>query len=417
MRKKQGLLIIMDGLGDRPNPQLDQKTPLESAFTPNLDTLVKQGMCGNVYPIAPGLPVGTDVGHLHIFGYDSQQVYRGRGPLEAASGGITLLDGDVAFRGNFATVDEKMIVIDRRAGRIHEGTKLLSEALNQMVLADGTQVITKELTEHRIAVVLRGPGLSDAVSGSDPGTAAEGEAVRIPEALDQSPEALKTANNLQEFTVKAYEILKDLPFNKEREAKGLLPANIILTRGAGQKTRMPSLKKLYNLKAACIAGDKTVGGIAEMAGMDYYYRTSFTGSFDTDLLGKADVALDLLNNKGYDWVVLHIKGTDLAGHDNLPEKKREIVERTDRMVGYLLEHLDLSKCYFSFTADHSTPCEALDHTGDGVPTFIAGADVRKDKVKKTGEHYFMKGALNNLTANHIFMLQMDLMGFTKKVGS
>ena len=103
MRKKQGLLIIMDGLGDRPDPVLGGMTPLESASTPNMERLLQMGMCGNVYPIAPGIPVGTDVGHLQIFGYDSSRVYRGRGPLEASSGGLELMDGDVAFRGNFAT--------------------------------------------------------------------------------------------------------------------------------------------------------------------------------------------------------------------------------------------------------------------------------------------------------------------------
>lgn len=417
MRKKQGLLIIMDGLGDRPNPVLKGKTPLEAAATPNMERLVSMGMCGNVYPMAPGIPVGTDVGHLQILGYDSKKVYRGRGPLEAGSGGLKLLDGDVAFRGNFATVTEDMIVTDRRAGRIREGTDILAEALDGMELSGGIRVLAKELTEHRIAIVLRGEGLSDAITCTDPGTAEEGKKMEIPAALDDSAEAARTAEALQEFTCKAYEILKGLPLNREREAKGLKPANVVLTRGAGQKTEMVPMYKSYGIKAACIAGDKTVGGIAELAGMDYVTRDSFTGSFDTDLSGKAELAVELLQEKGYDWVVVHIKGTDLAGHDNLPEKKKEIVEKTDEMLGYLMKRLDLGKCYLSFTADHATPCEAYDHTGDGVPTFIAGVDVRKDGVRQVGESYFMEGALNSLTANDIFRLQMDLMGFMKKVGS
>lgn len=418
MRKKQGILVIMDGLGDWPNPMLGGKTPLEAAATPHMEKLVSMGMCGNIYPISPGIPVGTDVGHLHIFGYDSARVYRGRGPLEAISGGLKLMDGDVAFRGNFATVTEDLAVADRRAGRIHEGTDILAAALDGMELQGGQiRVLAKELTEHRVAVVLRGKGLSDAITCTDPGTTEEGKKMAVPEALDGSQEAVRTAKALQEFTMRAYEILKDLPINREREANGLKPANAVLTRGAGQKTEIVSLGKQYGIKAACIAGDKTVGGIAELAGMDYYKRDSFTGSFDTDVMGKAELALELLQQRGYDWVVIHIKGTDLAGHDNLPEKKKEIVEKTDAMLGYLLEHLDLGNCYLSFTADHSTPCEAYDHTGDGVPTFIAGDDVRKDRVTQVGERYFMEGALNNLTANDIFRLQMGMMGFMKKVGS
>lgn len=417
MRKKQGLLVIMDGLGDRPNPSLGGMTPLESASTPNMERLLKMGMCGNVYPIAPGIPVGTDVGHLQIFGYDSSRVYRGRGPLEASSGGLELMDGDVAFRGNFATVTEDKVVVDRRAGRISQGTELLAEAVNGMVLSDGTRVLAKELTEHRIAVVLRGEGLSDAISCTDPGTTEEGKGVSRPKALDGTAKAQRTADALWEFTEKAYGILRELPLNRERVEKGLKPANIILTRGAGQKTEMVSLKEKYNIRAACVAGDKTVGGIARLAGMDYYIRDSFTGSFDTDLMGKAGLAAGLLKEKGYDWVVLHIKGTDLAGHDNRPDKKKDIVERTDQMLGYLLDELDLEQCYISFTADHSTPCQVGDHSGDGVPTFIAGSDVRRDKVELAGERYFMEGALEGLTANDIFRLQMNYMGFMEKVGS
>lgn len=417
MRKRQGLLIILDGLGDRPNPELNGLTPLESANTPNLDFLVSHGMCGNVCPISPGIRVGTDVGHLHIFGYDSDEVYSGRGPIEAFSGGMELLPGDIAFRGNFATVAEDYTVIDRRAGRIREGTKELASAINGLTLSDGTQVFAKELTEHRVAIVLRSNGLNDKIVCTDPGTAEEGRKLVIPNPLDDSIEAEKTARNLWEFTQRSYEILKDHPVNIRRQAEGLNMANVVITRGAGQKKFIPSIKELYNLKAAFVAGDLTVGGIAKLADIDYFSHESFTGSFDTNLIGKADMAIELLNEKKYDWVGIHVKATDLAGHDNLPHAKKEMIEKVDDVIGYILKKIDLNKCYITFTADHSTPCEVRDHTGDGVPTIIAGGDVRRDSVKSAGESQFMLGSLNNLTANDIFMLQIDLLGFTKKVGS
>lgn len=417
MRKRQGILIIMDGLGDRPNPELKGMTPLESAETPNLDYLASNGMCGNVYPIAPGIRVGTDVGHLHIFGYHSNKVYSGRGPLEAYSAGIKLMPGDVAFRGNFATIDDDYTVIDRRAGRIRKGTKELSEAINGLILSDGTKVFVKELTEHRVAIVFRGNELSDKISCTDPGTAEEGAKLIIPSPLDNTISAEKTAKNLWEFTNRAYEILKDHPINKQRQAEGLNIANVVIARGAGQENYIPSIKELYNIKAACVAGDITVGGIAKLVGMDYFSNNSFTGSFDTNLIGKVDLAIKLLNESKYDWVVMHVKATDLAGHDNLPIAKKDMIEKVDRAIGLILQNIDLNKCYITVTADHSTPCEARDHTGDGVPTIIAGGYVRKDSVKSAGESQFMSGSLNNLTANDIFMLQMDLLGFTEKVGS
>lgn len=417
MRKRQGVLIILDGLGDRPNQQLNGMTPLESAETPNLDYIASKGMCGNVYPIAPGIRVGTDVGHLHIFGYDSNKVYSGRGPLEAYSAGIKLMPGDVAFRGNFATIDEDYTVIDRRAGRIRRGTKELAEAINGLVLSDGTKVLVKELTEHRVAIVLRGNELSDKISCTDPGTAEEGAKLVIPSALDNTTNSEKTAKNLWEFTNRAYEILKEHPINKERCEKGLKIANVVITRGAGQENYIPSIKELYNIKAACVAGDITVGGIAKLVGMDYFSDDSFTGSFDTNLRGKVDLTLKLLTESKYDWVVMHVKATDLAGHDNLPMEKKDMIERVDEAVGIILRKMGLDKCYITVTADHSTPCEARDHTGDGVPTIIAGGDARVDSVESAGESQFTSGSLNNLTANDIFMLQMDLLGFTEKVGS
>ncbi|MCM0650259.1 2,3-bisphosphoglycerate-independent phosphoglycerate mutase [Clostridium swellfunianum] len=417
MRKKQGLLIILDGLGDRPNQELNGMTPLESAKTPNLDYLASRGMCGNVYPISPGIRVGTDVGHLHIFGYDSNEVYSGRGPLEAASAGMELMPGDVAFRGNFATIEEDYTVVDRRAGRIREGTNELAAAISGLILSDGTQVFAKELTEHRVAIILRNKDLSDKISCTDPGTAEEGKKLDIPRPLENTSSAEKTAKNLWEFTMRSYKILKEHPVNKQRHAQGLQMANAIITRGAGQQKHIPSIKHIYNIKAACVAGDLTVGGIAKLVGMDYFTHESFTGSFDTNLLGKAEMAVELLNEKNYDWVVMHVKATDLAGHDNLPAVKKEMIEKVDGVIGHILSKIDLNECYISFTADHSTPCEARDHTGDGVPTIIAGGDVRKDSVTSAGEAQFMAGSLNNLTANDIFMMQMDLLGFTEKVGS
>ena len=417
MRKKQGILIISDGLGDRPIKALGGLTPLEYANTPNLDRLAKEGSTGNVYPITPGIPVGTDVGHMEIFGCDSNKYYPGRGPLEALSGGMELMEGDVAFRGNFGTIDQDDTVIDRRAGRIHEGTGELAKALSGMRLKDGTIVLVKELTQHRVAVVLRGNGLSSAIVPTDVGTANEGAKLVVPYPEDPAcKEAAQTAKNLLEFTRNAIDILKNHPVNQERVRRGLLPANVIITRGPGQLNAIPSTAEQTGIRGLCIAGDVTVGGIARLVGFDYYLQDSFTGGFTTDIMGKARKAVESIR-EGYDWVIVHVKGTDLAGHDNQPTEKVRIIEEIDGMAGYIMEHIDRDTCYMAFTADHSTPCEAKDHTGDGVPTIIWGGDVRRDQVEKAGETYFMEGSLQNLRARDIFALQMDLMGFSKKRGA
>lgn len=416
MRKKQGLLIVCDGLGDRPIARLNGDTPLEHASTPNLDRLVSQGMVGNVYPYKPGVRVGTDVGHLLILGYDTETYYYGRGPIEAASGGIDLQAGDVAFRGNFATVDEEGRIVDRRAGRITEGTADLARALYGIELDGGVKVLTKELTSHRLAVVFRGSGLSAAVRDTDPGATMEGHPWQDPSPLDPSPEVCRTAELVRKFSLKAFEILSAHPLNEERKKKGLLPANFILLRGAGIMGPLPKIGNRFSLRAGCIAGDKTILGITRMAGFDTFTDPRFTGEADTWVQGKIEKAVELLG-QGYDWVLLHLKAPDLAGHDNKPEAKMEIIEKLDRSIGFLLKEIDLSQCYIGFTADHSTPCEVGDHSGDPVPTCIAGADVRKDGIDRTGERFFRSGSLQNLTARDIFMIQMDLMGRTEKYGA
>ena len=219
-----------------------------------------------------------------------------------------------------------------------------------------------------------------------------------------------------ELTKSIYVLLSAHPINKRRTKEGKLPANMIILRGVGGKNSMDPISKICHIKCACIAGDLTVHGIAKMAGMDLYAEEEFTGGLDTNYIGKANLAIKLLQ-KGYDWIIVHVKAPDLAGHDNLPWKKVEIASKIDQMIGHLMKSVDLQKCYLSYTSDHSTPCQLGDHSGDPVPTIIAGSDVIKDSVVKTGESFFINGSLNNLKANDIFRIQMDLMGASKKYGA
>ncbi len=416
MTKKQGILVIADGLGDRPIKSLGDKTPLEYSNTPNMNFMLQKSMVGNVHPVAPGFTVGTDVGHLEIFGCDSKTVYPGRGPIEAISAGFDIQKGDVAFRGNFATIDDNEIVIDRRAGRINENTTELASAINNMTLDDGTKVFVVNLTEHRVAVILRNTNLSKELEGTDPGTACEGSRLVEPYSLDNSEAAKKTAKNLWEFTKKSCEILKNHPYNQARVSQGKHPANVILTRGAGMNKSIPNIAEKFKINAACIAGDITIGGIAKLVGFKYFIKDSFTGGYDTAIEEKGKLALKLIN-EGYDFVIVHVKATDLSGHDNLPLKKVEIIEKIDSMLGYLVENTDEEKCYITMTSDHSTPCELREHSGEPVPTFIYGSDVRRDNILQSGESFYVRGQLNNLTSRDIFQIQMNLMGFVKKTGA
>lgn len=184
MMNKKAIILIGDGMGDRPVKELGGFTPIEIARKPHMSKLAKEGECGIMDPIAPGIRAGSDTSHLAILGYDPYQYYTGRGAFEAAGIGLDVEKGDICFRCNFATVDEDTFVVtDRRAGRIREGTHLLAQALDGMTIED-VKLFFKESVEHRAGLVLRGEGLGHKVTDADPHQ--EGIKVHTVEASDPS---------------------------------------------------------------------------------------------------------------------------------------------------------------------------------------------------------------------------------------
>lgn len=416
MERRQGLLLIADGLGDRPIPELGGQTPLERAVTPNMDFFAGRGLCGNVHPYKPGVPVGTDVGHLVIFGYDPDEVYPGRGPLEAFSAGIMMGPDDIAFRGNFATLDERSHVLDRRAGRIASGTEELAAVLDGMRLDGGAVVLAKPLTEHRVAIVLRQAGLSTAVTPTDPNVA--GPQVSLPACMpaDDSAEAARTARLVNEFTELCRRRLDSHPVNRERRAAGKPSANVVLLRGVGRTNGVEPIGRQFKLTCACVAGDLTVLGIARLVGLETFHDRRFTGGIRSDLRAKARKAIDCVR-QGFDWTVVHVKGPDLCGHDNNPSEKIRVIEDIDGMFALFRQELDLDHTIVALTGDHSTPCEKGDHSGDPVPTFVSGATVRRDGIAITGESSFRTGSLSGLTARDVFRIQLDQLNVMPKRGA
>jgi 2,3-bisphosphoglycerate-independent phosphoglycerate mutase len=414
---KKALVIIQDGVGDRPSKSLEGKTPLEVAKTPNFDKLAERGICGLMDPLAPGIRVGTDVGMLALFGYNPLRVYCGRGPIEAAGVDIKMEPNDVAFRANFATVTDDGKIISRRAARIREGTSQLAEALDGMTLSDGTRVLFRAATEHRAVLLLRGERLSHLVTPSDPGPDMAGDRILdIKPTLAQSAAAKRTAKLASEFSLKAREILQNHPVNKERVHKGLLPANYILLRGAGVRRPMRSFAERFNIKGACITGESTVKGVAKMTGFTVISDPAFTANLDTDINKKAQAAVEAL--KEYDIVIIHLKGPDIASHDNNPAAKIKFIESVDAACGHIMqEGSSQEDIIFALTGDHSTPCEVGEHTADPVPVVISGSGVLRDTVKSYGEHSCSSGGLGRLTGNQFLLSVLDLIDLTYRFGS
>lgn len=406
------LLLIADGLGDRATPELGGKTPLEAAATPAMDRLAAAGETGLLDPIAPGVRGGSDTGHLAILGYDPYECYPGRGPFEALGIGMEVQPGDLAFRCNFSTVDEKLVVTDRRAGRIDEGTAELAAALDGLQIEDVTCRF-KESIAHRAALVLRGPGLGAAVSDVDPH--ATGEPVweaRSTKPGDAASE--KTARILNTFVRRSYEILREQPVNRRREEAGLPPANIALPRGIGVSPDLAPFDRKYGVSSACIVEVGLVKGLGRYLGMDVIDVEGSTAGLDTDTAAIGRAVIEAFGR--HNFVLCNVKGPDVAGHDGNARGKVEIIEKIDRMVDQIWNALD-GRLVLLVSGDHSTPVSYGDHTGEPCPLLIAGPPVRRDLTVSFGETAASAGGIGRVRGMDLMKILTSYMGVQEKFGA
>lgn len=403
--KHKAILLICDGLGDRPS--VDGKTPLQAAYTPNLDALSEAGINGLMDVISPGIVPGSDTAHLSLFGYDPYTYYPGRGVFEALGADMELHKGDIAFRANFATVDEKMRVIDRRAGR--KGSKELAEVLNGLEI-DGVKILLKNTTQHRCAVIMKGEQLSRYVSDVD--THEAGGFVQECKPLKGGEDERNTATIVNKFVKLSYELLNEHPVNAERREKGELPANIILLRGAGSYGEITSLKERFGFNAACVAGASLYKGVAKYLGMNVISVEGATGRADTNLKNKAEAALQAL--KEHDFVFIHVKDADNNAHDGNFEGKKNIIARVDKELVARLKDAD---AYIAVTGDHSTPVSIKRHSSDPVPVVIKGEGVRTDDVNKFDEISVASGGLCRIKGLDLMPILSDFMGYYMMYGT
>lgn len=394
----------MDGLGDRPNVELGNKTALQAADRPNLNRLASNGTTGLMSPVSFGIRAGSDTSHLSILGYDPLKYYTGRGPFEALGLGIELKPGDVAFRANYATVKGGK-VIDRRAGRVH-GTDVLSADLETEI--DGIRFIVKSGVEHRAAVVMRGDNLSDKITETDPHT------VNSPPEYTRAlePEAEFTATVINKFLDRSRKILQDHEFNRKLNSDGKLPANEIMLRGAGKIPAIPPFQEKYSMRAACISGTPLIRGIAGLAGFTNLKVEGMNGRVDTNYKNIISAAVKALDT--YDFILVNIKGTDIAGHDRKPELKKYVIEQVDSVIAPFLERLD--DTLIVVTGDHSTPCSYGDHTGDPVPVMFATNGIINDDVRYFDELSVSSGYYK-ITSNDIMPIIMSYSDRAVKYGA
>ena len=360
------LLLVMDGAGD-----VGKQTPLSLARKPVMERLASRGQVG-LLDIGYKNTVDSDIGYLTLLGSYSRKTYPGRGYLSAlAFPGLKIRDDDICIRGNFATLDDNGMLIDRRAGRDMTGLDELARKLDGMEI-DGVRFIVKhrDVFGHRILIIMRGSGLSEDIVPNDP----KKTGAPLPQVGAKNQGARKTASVLNRFLYRAHSILSKEKANKRRR----FPANAILVRNAGRKKDSPGVQKTLGMKGCCIAGIPIAKGVARFLGMDVAEVPGTTGLPRTNLKGKFGAALKALER--CDLVFLHVNGTDIASHDRDPELKREIIEHVDRELGNLLKTIDLEKVIVIVTCDHRTASspewKGYEHLNLPVPVLISGSGIR-----------------------------------------
>ena len=388
---KKIVLLVLDGVGDIRHPDNGFRTPLEQARCPNLDALAARSALGRILPVDYGITPGSGPAHLGLFGYDPRQIEIGRGVLEVVGMGMELRPGDVAARANFCTVAGDKVV-DRRAGRpSNEATAEKVQLLQQKIpRIDDVTLIMAAGMGHRFGIIFRGPGLSAAVTDTDPHQ--DGEPIH--EARAETDAARKTADIINRFSRMAREALT-----------GSKPMNAVLTRGISEPPRIPSLTERFGLRCGAIATYPMYRGLASLVGMDLLQ----TGPSVED---EFRAYLDSRNN--YDFFFIHVKPTDEAGEDGSSERKTKAIEAVDQKLPMLL---DSKPEVFVVTGDHSTPCPMKLHSWHPVPLLLHSPRCGADGRRRFTEADCNGGSLGIFHSMYLFPLMLANAELLDKYGA
>ena len=399
--------VLLDGCGDRPVPGLNYTTPLDSAFTPNLDRIAARSRLGTVTTVGRGIAPESDIAVFNMLGYAFGKSYPGRGVVEAVGGGVRLRDGDLAMRANLASVKGRRIV-DRRAGRnlTQEEAEGLAEEVNRVRLK-GAEFEFKATVGYRGVLVIRSEEpLSASISNTDPAYARVGGfgaakglsgADEVMKCLPETKEgaALRASELVNEFTAGALKALDGAKVNRERAAQGKLPANCILLRDAGDHLpKLVPFERKYGMKGTALVEMPAEVGIAELLGM-----RKVAVRDRRDMREKASLFSSELKEGTV--VYVHIKGPDEFGHDGDARGKKMNIEGIDRdFFSSCLALADDAR--LGVSCDHATPCTLKMHSSDPVPLLVKSEG--KGDGRRFTEANARKGSLGHMRGADVLSL-------------
>ena len=415
------IYVLLDGVGDLPHPDLNGKTPLEAANTPILDKIASNGSIGEVISVGKGIAPESDIAVFNMLGYKfKHEGYAGRGVIESVGVGIDFKDGDLALRGNFSTLDDEAIIIDRRAGRHieKEDADGVAKEIEEKIKFSNpdTSVVVSPTIGHRVIVRIRtnSKKLSSKITNTDPaysniggmGVAkAVGDYLKIEKCLplEDNEDSKFTANLVNEFSEQAIKILKESEINKKRKEQGKKQLSCILLRDAGNKVpNVVPINEKHEMQFSCIVDMPVELGIADILKM----KTFEAGGL-TDYEEKARVAAKAMETQNS--IYVHLKGPDEFGHDGDAIGKMKNIEEIDqRFFKTLLENIDSSKVAIIISADHSTPCINKGHSDDPVPVVVSGDFVKNDGTTRMTEEQAKKGSIGLIQGAEVVPKSIEL---------
>jgi len=387
------VILLGDGMADRPIEGLGGKTPLQAANTPNMNLIAKRGASGGLLTVPEGMKAGSDIANMSILGYDPKKYYTGRGPLEAANIGVGLGNRDLAFRCNLIT-ERRGKLADYCAGHIttEEAAGLIG-AVGEKYREVGEFHVG---TSYRHLFVLR--DCEDELVCTPPHDVLEGE---IEEHLIK-PRGNETAERLNRMMLDSKSILSRHPINKNRVKEGRNPGDMLWLWGQGNKPRLGTLEERFGIKGAMISAVDLLKGLARYAGMEVIEVPGATGYYDTNYEGKARSALEALGRN--DLVYVHVESIDEAGHAGDVRMKIETLEAFDRLVvGKILDGLE-GKYRISVLPDHATPIELKTHSPEPVPFSVCGIGIESDGTESFDEECAKRGSLGVLEGHRFVEL-------------
>ena len=415
------IYVLLDGVGDLPHPDLDGKTPLEAANTPVLDKIASNGAIGEVISVGKGIAPESDIAVFNMLGYKfNHSDYAGRGVIEAIGVGIDFKDGDLALRGNFSTLDDEQVIIDRRAGRQieREDADGIAKEIEEKVKFShpGITVEVSPTIGHRVTVRIRADSqkLSSRITNTDPaysniggmGVAkAVGDFLKIEKCLplEENDNAKFTANLVNEFSEQSTNIMKESQINKKRLEDNKKQLSCILLRDAGNKyPNVISINEKYGMNFSCIVDMPVELGISDVLKMK-----AFEAGGLTDYEEKARVAAKAMETQNA--IYVHLKGPDEFGHDGDAIGKMKNIEEIDqRFFKTLVENIDSSKVAIIISADHSTPCINKGHSDDPVPILVSGDFIKNDGTTRMTEEQAKKGSMGLLQGAEVVTKSLEL---------